>query len=161
MWNNGQGWQAYGDLNLRTWYQSDLVTITDQAMTKHYFIAGQRIASKLVESLVPEVSQNLKDKPVSPLSGDIRDLAEATATRLKRDFDCLGIDYNAFYPGETRLQALEILQSAPEVNEYQVFFYHQLAQLYHYFRYIMCRQQLCKLIHRLREIPVLLMSNCA
>ena len=24
MWNNGQGWQAYGDLNLRTGYQSDL-----------------------------------------------------------------------------------------------------------------------------------------
>lgn len=23
MWNNGQGWQAYGDLNGRTWYQSD------------------------------------------------------------------------------------------------------------------------------------------
>jgi hypothetical protein len=44
--------------------------------------------------------------------------------RLRRDFDCLGIDYNAFYPGETRLQALEILQSVPEANEYQVFFYH-------------------------------------
>lgn len=114
MWNNGQGWQAYGDLNLRTWYQSDLVTITDQAMTKHYFIAGQRIASKLVESLVPEVSQNLKNKPVTPLSGDVTELGTTMTERLRRDFECLGIDYNAFYPGDVRLEALETLLNAPE-----------------------------------------------
>jgi|GEM_PF-6514804 len=124
MWNNGQGWQAYGDLNLRTWYQSDLVTITDQAMTKHYFIAGQRIASKLAESLSPEVAQALKDKPVTPLSGDVNELGTNMTERLRRDFECVGLDYNAFYPGEPRIDALEVLQSAPETNEYQVFFYH-------------------------------------
>ncbi len=125
MWNNGQGRQAYGDLNLRTWYQSDLVTITDQAMTKHYFIAGQRIASKLAESLAPEVAQNIKDKPVTPLSGDVTELGTTMTERLRRDFECLGIDYNAFYPGDVRLEALETLLNAPEQPaEYQVFFYH-------------------------------------
>gem|GEM_PF-4288792 len=125
MWNNGQGWQAYGDLNLRTWYQSDLVTITDQAMTKHYFIAGQRIASKLTESLQPEVVQALKDKPVTPLSGDVNELGTNMTERLRRDFECVGLDYNAFYPGETRLEALENLLNVPEQPaEYQVFFYH-------------------------------------
>jgi RHS repeat-associated protein len=54
----------------------------------------------------------------------VTELGTFMTERLRRDFECLGIDYNAFYPGETRLQALEILQSAPEVNEYQVFFYH-------------------------------------
>lgn len=28
-------------------YQSELMTLTDQGYTKHYFIEGQRIASKL------------------------------------------------------------------------------------------------------------------
>jgi len=45
--------------------------------------------------------------------------------RLRRDFDCVGLDYNAFYPGEVRLEALENLLNAPEQPaEYQVFFYH-------------------------------------
>ncbi len=75
--------------------------------------------------VVFELAQSLKDKPVTPLSGDIRDLAEATATRLKRDFDCVGLDYNAFYPGEAQLEALERLLNAGEYPaEYQVFFYH-------------------------------------
>jgi RHS repeat-associated protein len=126
MWNNGQGWQAYGDLNLRTWYQSDLVTITDQAMTKHYFISGQRIASKLVESLLPEVAQNLKGRPVEGLTRptEASEWGSKMVSRIKRDFDCVGLDYNAFYPGETRIEVLEVLQTAPETNEYQVFFYH-------------------------------------
>jgi RHS repeat-associated protein len=140
MWNNGQGWQAYGDLNLRTWYQSDLalrrrsatsrcqgdvVYFTDQAMTKHYFISGQRIASKLAESLAPEVAHALKDKPVTPLSSDLKELGANMAERIKRDFNCVGLDYNAFYPGEPHLKALENLLNAPEQpDEYQVFFYH-------------------------------------
>jgi RHS repeat-associated protein len=125
MWNNGQGWQAYGDLNLRTWYQSDLVTITDQAMTKHYFISGQRIASKLAESLAPEVAHALKDKPVTLLSSDLKELGANMAVRIKRDFNCVGLDYNAFYPGEPHLEALENLLKTPEQpDEYQLYFYH-------------------------------------
>jgi RHS repeat-associated protein len=148
MWNNGQGYQAYGDLNLRTWYQSDLalrhrsatsrsqgnvVYFTDQAMTKHYFIAGaalspskrQRIASKLAESFASEVVQNIKGRPIAPLSGEVTKLGTIMTERLRRDFECLGIDYNAFYPGEVKLEALETLLNAPEQpDEYQVFFYH-------------------------------------
>lgn len=46
-WISGTAWVAFGDLNLRTLYQSELMTLTDQGYTKHYFIEGQRIASKL------------------------------------------------------------------------------------------------------------------
>jgi hypothetical protein len=46
MWQNGTGWVPYGDLNLRTWYQSEYMTISEKEYTKHYYIAGQRIASE-------------------------------------------------------------------------------------------------------------------
>ncbi|MBA4302646.1 MAG: hypothetical protein C0424_00305 [Sphingobacteriaceae bacterium] len=57
----------------------------------------------------PEASQALKEKPLTPLSGDIRDLPEATATRIARDFDCVDLDYNAFYPGGLRLRSATVV----------------------------------------------------
>lgn len=64
---------------------------------------------KLAESIAPEIAQALKEKPLTPLSGDIRDLAEATPTRIARDFDCVGLDYNAFYPGGLRLRSATVV----------------------------------------------------
>jgi RHS repeat-associated protein len=72
------------------------------------------------------LTHNLKDRPLEGLTRptEANEWGAKMANRLKRDFDCLGIDLNAFYPGEPHLKSLDILQSAPEVSEYQVFFYH-------------------------------------
>ena len=40
MWVNGQGLVGFGSFNLRTWYPSELMTVTEQGYTKHYFSEG-------------------------------------------------------------------------------------------------------------------------
>ncbi|MDP2188449.1 MAG: hypothetical protein Q8J69_07170, partial [Sphingobacteriaceae bacterium] len=124
MWQNGSGWQGYGDLNLRTWYQSELMTITDVGFTKHYFIAGQRIASKLGESLSNSDMQPLRENHVAPLTENYKVLNQGAALRMKRDFECLGLDYNNFSPGEPVIRVLEELAGVRDATEANIFFYH-------------------------------------
>ena len=75
MWNNGQGYQAYGDLNLRTWYQSDLAlrlrSATDLTEITPVVERSRNQRGVLEFSAV---SQNLKGRPVAPLSGDVTEL---------------------------------------------------------------------------------------
>ena len=125
MWQNGSGWQGYGDLNLRTWYQSELMTITDVGFTKHYFIAGQKIASKIGASL-PQSDDlpQLKEKPLAPLYRSYEELGSDISQRLSRDFDCLGVNYSNFSPGEARLTAIDELLLAEQVREDDIYFYH-------------------------------------
>ena len=124
MWQNGSGWQGYGDLNLRTWYQSELMTITDVGFTKHYFIAGQRIASKLGESLNNADVQPLRENHVEPLTENYKVLNQGAAERMKRDFECLGLDYNNFTPGEPVIRVLDELAAVGDADESNIYFYH-------------------------------------
>jgi hypothetical protein len=63
----------------------------------------------LTESIFSEVAQALKDKPVTPLSGDLAELGTIMTDRLSRDFDCVGLDYKAFYPGGLRLRSATVV----------------------------------------------------
>jgi RHS repeat-associated protein len=125
MWQNGSGWQGYGDLNLRTWYQSELMTITDVGFTKHYFIAGQKIASKLGEGFRnSDELHPLKGAPLEPIYSDYTELARAQVNRLQRDFDCLGVSYGNFNPGEGNIRLLDDYEVIEIGEESDIYFYH-------------------------------------
>ena len=125
MWQNGSGWQGYGDLNLRTWYQSELMTITDEGFTKHYFIAGQKIASKIGESLsASDETPPLKEGAPELIYGTYEEWGGVVGQRLRRDFECLGVNFDNFSPGQTFLQILDELNGAEQVREDNIYFYH-------------------------------------
>ena len=83
MWQNGLGWVGSGDLNLRSWYQSEHMTLTDQGYTKHYFIEGQRIASKLGTGFAA-LEEGSIQQPVEPIHSELSELPKNIATHWKR-----------------------------------------------------------------------------
>jgi len=113
MWQNGVGWVGSGDLNLRTWYQSEHMTLTDQGYTKHYFIEGQRIASKLGSGFVG-LEEGSIQQSVEPIHSELSELPKEATTRLGRDFECLGLVYGNFYGGAERLENMEELYGSGE-----------------------------------------------
>jgi len=105
-------------------HPSEVMTVSDLGYTKHYFIEGQRIASRLGEAFVGEMAGSVKGKPIEAIYRSVPELPDFAVDRLVRDFDCLGDDYRHFYPGETYLDGLERALTTEEYTENVRYFYH-------------------------------------
>lgn len=122
MWISGTGWVAFGDLNLRTLYQSELMTLTDQGYTKHYFIEGQRIASKLGTGFVGVEGADISEGQ-TPIYRDLTELPDIMWRKVERDLACVGVDakYCTYTPELAAMKNLPTTGTDPETDLY---FYH-------------------------------------
>jgi RHS repeat-associated protein len=127
MWSNGNLY-ASGDLNLRTLYQSEYTTITDVGYTKHYYIEGQRIASKLGGGFsgMGETDMGGDESTIStnlePLDREIDALGERFWSKMMRDFTCVGINGENLNMDQ-QLPAIENLIKRDD-TEHDLYFYH-------------------------------------
>jgi RHS repeat-associated protein len=127
MWSNGNLY-ASGDLNLRTLYQSEYTTITDVGYTKHYYIEGQRIASKLGGGFsgMGETEMGGDESTIStnlePLDREIDALGERFWNKMMRDFTCVGINGENLNMDQ-QLPAIENLIKRDD-TEHDLYFYH-------------------------------------
>jgi len=128
MWANGNLY-ASGSLNLRTLYQSEYTTITDVGYTKHYYIEGQRVASKLgggfmgmKETEMGGDETTITANLLEPIYKNIDDLGESFWTKMMRDFTCVGINGDILEI-DPRLPAIDILLERDD-SEGDIYFYH-------------------------------------
>ena len=127
MWFNGNLY-ASGDLNLRTLYQSEYTTITDVGYTKHYYIEGQRIASKLGGGFsgMGETDLGGDESTISanlePIDREIDALGERFWSKMMRDFTCVGINGENLNM-DRQLPAIDNLLKRDD-TEHDLYFYH-------------------------------------
>jgi hypothetical protein len=121
MWINGS-WYVTADLNLRTLYQSEYTTITDVGYTKHYYIEGQRIASKLGGGFAGMEDISTINNPLEPLSINLEEYGTKLWKKIVRDFECAGVGgMNLNY--DPQLPALDALIENDNA-ETDLYFYH-------------------------------------
>jgi len=118
MYINGQ--MVYGAVDFeKTLYASPYLVVTDEGYTKHFFIEGERVCSKIGSSgWIGPLSPN--STPVDFIVDTTSLVAGDLWTMVKRGADCSGFDSNNVFIGY-QLQPFHIRYTAPETNLY---FYH-------------------------------------
>jgi len=117
MYINGQ-YQYGGAMLMKTLYSSPYMVLTDEEYSKHYFIEGERVCSKIgggfaLAAITPSSTQNFLVNDETQVATELWDM-------VRRGIDCTG------FPPENvetkkELRSAENLNDDAEINQY---FYH-------------------------------------
>ena len=98
------------------------MVINDYEYTKHYYIEGQRICSKLGGGMANS-PYNMDDHP-EPLQGDMQYMIDSLYIKMNRDFECVNMapEYVSYQP----CYFDEFIHSLPglDENETELYYYH-------------------------------------
>jgi len=112
----------FAELTNNTLYANPYMVATDQEYTKHYYIEGQRIASKIGGGFDNDYSQAIFTPIEHPIVGDYGYIMEETRNLNRRKIVCVEHNPdNVNYAGELRGIYYNLNQNNYEENQY---FYH-------------------------------------
>jgi RHS repeat-associated protein len=118
---NGEQYVDFADMNeLKTLYTNPYMVVNDREYTKHYYIEGQRIASKIGGGLSP--SPISYTSQIDPINGNYNHLPYNLLDMCKRSNECVG-----FNPDNTQYgNIIESIGHFAELDdtESDLYFYH-------------------------------------
>jgi RHS repeat-associated protein len=117
MYINGQGYVNHAFLE-KTLYLSPLMVMTEQEYTKHYFIEGERVATKIGSGFT-NIPFRPFEEPPGGYQFDPNDKAEQLHQLVSRDIEC--VQYEGELEINTMLEPAYFESQEYEPNQY---FYH-------------------------------------
>ena len=119
---NGEEYVNFADMNEnKTLYANPYIVVNDKEYTKHYYIEGQRVASKIGAGLNP--SPVLYNSVITPLHGSsYNTISDSLLIMCHRADECAGFNSNNTNYG-TKFKCVEPL-SSQDNNEPDLYFYH-------------------------------------
>ena len=122
MWINMGQLVNTANITNTTLYASPYMVINDYEYTKHYYIEGQRICSKLGGGM--QNGLHNMDEYSEPLHGDIQNIMDSLYIKMNRDFECVNMaPENVSYSPDNFDIFVHSLPGLDE-NETDLYYYH-------------------------------------